>query len=246
MTTEITFKPGATDGKKFEVLCLECKRPTKHVVLASVDKDGSQSSRQEGWSVDWTDTYQVLKCLGCESVTFRHVHWFSEDHYDEDDRPPERLYPKRDANSFPIRSFLNLPRTLKRIHSEVLDCFNNNSFTMCAAGVRAMVEGICADQGITDGPVNSPAKGGGTQVIRKDNLEGKIAGLHEKGILTQRGADSLHDLRFLGNDAIHELVQPSEEELTLAIHVIEHVIEQLYEIPHKASELKEKLATRKK
>lgn len=50
----------------------------------------------------------------------------------------------------------------------------------------------------------------------------------------------------MGNDAIHQLDRPSVEELRLAIEIVEHIFEQLYEIPEKALELKAKMARRKK
>jgi hypothetical protein len=238
------FKPGISKTELVDVLCIECKRPTKHLVAAFLDEDGSTSDDEERWSIEWSNHYQIVKCQGCETVTFRQTSWFSE----QDPYEPltERLYPKRDAKTINAKPFLNISNTLRRIYGETVDCFNNESMTLCAAGLRAMVEGVCADQKIIDGPVEVSAKGGGTQIIRKINLEGKISGLHEKGILTQSSAITLHELRFLGNDAVHELVSPSSEELLLAINIVEHVLEQLYEIPSKALQLKQKSAARKK
>jgi hypothetical protein len=107
------------------------------------------------------------------------------------------------------------------------------------------VEGTCAAQGIIDGPVEQPKKGGGKETVRKGNLEGKIAGMAEKGILTSGAAQSLHEHRYLGNNAVHELAMPSRDELKLAIEIIEHVLDQLYVIPEKALELKKRAAARK-
>ena len=56
----------------------------------------------------------------------------------------------------------------------------------------------------------------------------------------------LHQHRYLGNEAVHELKAPSSDELRLAIEIIEHVVEQLYEIPQKAVALKRTIAERKK
>lgn len=246
--TEEKFTENKTKDQVVEVLCLECNRPTKHRVAASLDEDGTAYDQQEGWSVEWVDNYQVIQCQGCETVTFRHLHWFSEDCHQEidEDGTTERLYPKRDANSLKAQVFRNLPTTLRRLYGEVVDCFNYDALILCAAGLRAMVEGLCADQGIVDGPVTEPAKGGETKVSRKDNLEGKISGLHEKGLLTQASAQTLHEHRYLGNDAVHELARPSQDELKLAIEIIEHTLEQLYEIPQKTLELKRTMAKRKK
>ena len=126
---------------------------------------------------------------------------------------------------------------IRRIYRETIECFNNESFTLCASGLRAIIEGICADKQIADGPVNIIGKDGASSIKRKDNLEGKIAGLAEKKILTDSQAAILHQHRFLGNDAIHELNIPSYDELNLAIDIVEHILVSLYEMPRKAEEL---------
>ena len=235
-----------TKGKIVSIHCIECKRQTRHLVTVSIDKKGSESDEDEGWSVDWSDRYQVIECQGCETVSFRHLSWFSEAQDYDDDGTTERVYPLRNKDAVSARPYHNVPSNLRRIYTELIDCFNNDSPTLCAAGLRALVEGICAQQAIVDGPVTIPAKGGGTQVVRRDNLEGRIAGLQEKGLLTQPSALTLHEHRYLGNSAVHELARPSTDELKLAIEIVEHVLEQLYELPEKAAELHRAIARRKK
>jgi hypothetical protein len=243
---EIKVVENETKGKVVSIHCIECKRPTRHLVTVSLDKKGSDSDAEEGWSVDWSDRYQVIECQGCETVSFRHLSWFSEAQDYDDDGTTERIYPLRNKDAVSARPYHNVPSNLRRIYTELIDCFNNDSPTLCAAGLRALVEGICAQQGIVDGPVELPAKGGGTQVVRRDNLEGRIAGLQEKGLLTQPSAQTLHEHRYLGNSAVHELARPSTDELKLAIEIVEHVLEQLYELPEKAAELHRAIARRKK
>ena len=50
----------------------------------------------------------------------------------------------------------------------------------------------------------------------------------------------------MGNEALHELSSPSASELKMAIAILEHTIENLYEFQHKAGELKKEIAKRKK
>ncbi len=246
--SEVKYTENETKDKLISVQCATCNRSTKHRVVVSFDVDGTAYDRNEEWSVDWVDHYQVVQCQGCETISFRHVHWFSEDQdpFAGDDGSTERLYPKRSANSINPKSFYNVPSNLRRIYGELVDCFNNDSPTLCAAGLRALVEGICAQQSVVDGPVQIPAKGGGTQTVRRDNLEGRIAGLQEKGLLTQSSAQTLHEHRYLGNSAVHDLARPTEAELKLAIEIVEHTLEQLYELPEKAEELKRAIAKRQK
>ena len=115
---------------------------------------------------------------------------------------------------------------------------NNEINTLCAAGLRTIIEGICAVLKINNGPVEITKKDGSVKIVRKKNLQGKISGLTEKGILTTKYSDILHEHRYLGNEAVHELSQPSRQELALAIEIIENILENVFEIPEKAEELK--------
>lgn len=234
-----------TKNKECNLLCAECSRGTNHKVLGSIDVNDEDPDCQWIYSID---NYQIIQCQGCKTISFRHLNYFSErDDRDSDgsDGRIEYLYPKRDTAFHKRKDFLEVPEVLRRIHYETIESFNNECFTLCAAGLRVLVEGICVNQSVTDGPVEVPASGGGTKIIRKDNLEGKIAGLCEKGFLTKYYADILHQHRYLGNEALHRLEQPSQEELRLAVVIIEHIFEQLYEIPNKANELQRKKEHRK-
>ncbi len=244
---EERFVENESKGQEIRVLCINCKRETKHRIAASLDKYGSEFDRQEGWGVEWSDRFQVIHCLGCETVTFRHLNWFSEAEHRElgYDGTTENLYPKRNSNTLAARALLNVPTTLKRIYTEIIECFNNEALTLCAAGLRVLVEGICADQGVQDGLVERAKQDGTIETKKRNNLEGKINGLHEKGILTKLTSETLHQHRFLGNEAVHELARPSSEELKLAISILEGTLEQLYEEPQQALALKKAAESRR-
>ena len=128
------------------------------------------------------------------------------------------------------------------IYRETIDAINNDSNILCSGGIRAIIEGICIDKGIDRGEVK---KSNGEKQILK-NLEGKIGGLSSNGLLTKENTEILHDLRFLGNEALHELSAPSKEELKLAINIIEHTLENIYELHDKAKRLKAERIKRKK
>lgn len=206
-----------------------------------------QLDRYDGVDAEWVDHYQVVQCEGCKGVSFRHAAWFSDDVDVETgyDGRAEWLYPKRGANSLSCKDLPNVPTVLRRIYGEVIQCFNNDCLTLSAVGLRAVVEGVCADKSVLDGPVTKQKKGGGTHVVREGNLKAKIFGLHEPGILAESSAKILHEHRYLGNDAAHELMKPSIEELLLAIGIVEHTLEQLYEMPESAKQLKLQTAKRK-
>jgi hypothetical protein len=62
-------------------------------------------------------------------------------------------------------------------------------------------------------------------------LAGKIGELVVKGVLLKRDADYLHQHRFLGNEAVHEMEAPPAEESAIALEILEHLLTTIYVIP---------------
>lgn len=231
------------------VLCIVCNNINKHRVISSVDKSGKESmSHWDDWNdwYYWHNDFQIIECQGCSTVSFRSTSSNSEDFEYVDDYGnmqstlTELIYPKRNRTTKNTKEFFNIPHNLRRIYREMIDCFNNENLTLCWAWVRALVEGLCIENGIMDWEIEISDKKWGTIRKRSDSLQGKINGLHEKWKLTKENADILHEHRFLWNNAMHELYAPSWWELSLAIEILEHVFDNLYEIPRKASQLKDK------
>ena len=253
MSITVKIEENKSKGEKFKAFCATCKTETNHTVAQSVDTTGSQvihygPDENDADSVDWSDRYQIIQCLGCDTFSFRHKNWFSEaqDYYGHSDGSTTLLYPQRSKDILNAKDIYNAPKNLRAIYKEVVNCFNGDSPVMCAVGLRATIEGVCAEHSVTDGPVEVQKADGTVEIQRKDNLEGKISGLCEKGILTKKSADVLHEHRYMGNSAVHELSRPAEEDLRLAIEIIEHVLESLYEIPEKADVLRANRAKKKK
>ncbi|MBT2048444.1 MULTISPECIES: DUF4145 domain-containing protein [Enterobacter cloacae complex] len=239
----VEFSEGKYKNNIISAFCETCKRNTKHLIATSYELTGQEECGPHGYTIDWRNSYQVIQCRGCEELSFREENWCSEDMGfmgDDDfyDGKTITLYPKRSETTRTPKEFFEVPRKLSNLYRESIDSFNNDSFILTAAGLRAVIEGLCAELKIKDGPVERTEKGI-TKTVRARNLEGKIAGLKEKGILTAAGAVFLNEHRFMGNEAVHALKKPSREDLSLAIDLVEHCFDTIYVMPAKASELEE-------
>ncbi|WP_165700672.1 DUF4145 domain-containing protein [Alienimonas californiensis] len=179
------------------------------------------------------DAYQIVQCQGCESVTFRHSGWFSEDR-----EVVTRLYPHRSEDNVQAKDFYNVPQKIRAVYQEAVDCFNQQMVILCAAGLRAVVDGICAEKGIKKGPVLVQQKDGSFSSAQRSGLDGKIGGLAEKNFISSATAAALHEHRFLGNDAVHKLDAPGVHDLRIAIKLLENVMESLYEMPDMVEHLR--------
>jgi len=199
------------------IYCNYCRTRTRHVLVGSHSYDHAEEANAE-----WGD-YRLWKCAGCDTGTM-------EDHYpsdyanaleggqaEADGNFYQSLYhPKRAHSTRPRKYFTHLPAKLRTLYDEVLASLNEGLPLLCAAGLRALVEGVCADKGIAG-----------------RNLQKKIEGMTK--LLPKNIVKNLHGFRFIGNRAVHELEAPSSYQLQLAIDVIEDILNFLYALDYKAS-----------
>lgn len=204
----------------YKFICKECSRETSHKIISSYCENGSED-HGDGNSIDWNIKNQIIQCLGCENVSFRVSSTCSED-YDVDidgiyHYETIKYYPSRFEGLKAINIYL-LPVEVQGIYQETILAIENEQNILAGIGMRALIETICKDQ---------KAEG-------KD-LYQQINSLHQKSIVTKEGVDTLHKLRVLGNKAAHEVQAHNKEQLSLAIQIIEHMLDGTYIIPHKVS-----------
>jgi hypothetical protein len=198
------------------IYCNSCQQNTRHVLVAS--KEYRHDSPDE--SAAWWGEYRLWACAGCDTCVM-------EDYYtasymvaysaNGDNQIYENIYhPKRASSTRPSKNFVNLPDKLNILYSEVVKSNNEGLHLLCAVGLRALLEGVCADKGIPGG-----------------NLEEKIEGM--KALLPESIVTNLHEFRFMGNRAVHELEAPKSFELSIALDVIEDILNFFYALDYKAS-----------
>jgi hypothetical protein len=170
-----------------------------------------------------------------------------------EDAPGERevrYYPPRWRHVIKEKTYTRLPPKLQRIYRETVSAFNRQIYTLAAAGLRALVEGICTDRRIKSGLVpdfdpstRKPKRDSSGNVVlrRSKNLDGKIEGMAEGGIITKNHVKVLHEFRFLGNEAVHDLQMPSVENLEVAINIMEHTITHVYELSKEAAKIRKRV-----
>jgi len=241
MNEKTTITENSKKGYKSKELCIKCTTLTNHEVVANHLLKWQQDisvDKFNYFTIDGFEDYQMIKCLGCDTISLKHISFFSEysDPTEEDGGAVITWYPKRGKYTVAELSFPRLQPDLKRIYRETIDCFNNESYTLAAAGLRMLIEGLCGQLGVNDGPSNDGN--------RSNSLFGKINGLAEKKYLTESDAGALHDHRILGNEALHNLSQPSMEEIRLAIRIVEHIIIATLEIPDLQATLRAKRMVR--
>ena len=223
--------------------CLRCKLDTNHQILKEEKREDSDEEAGLWYEHHW----QIIQCHGCENISFQEIFLNSEDRDPEDGSfyEDKKNYPLPNKGHHPDKLYFNVPTKVRNLYGEVVSAYNTNMPVLCAAGLRAIIEGICNEEEIDSGPVEK-IKDGKSVFERRKDLQGKISGLFEKGFLTSKHCDLLHELRFLGNNAIHTLAPPSKEELGLALEIVEHTLDNIYELGVRVEFLRSSRARRDK
>ena len=203
-----------------KLFCNDCGRDTNHQVVQSHTKTYWPEDTP-GMEIDYAKgTWEIIQCAGCDRISFRELWHTSEDCVsNEGPVPTVYRYPEADKDQLAVKSFRQAPYNIYRIYRESIQSFNIGSYILCAAGLRAVIEGICEEEIAKNEQMTSK---------KFSTLEKKINGLHEKKILSERHAEILHALRFIGNEAVHQLTAPHEDDLKTAIEIVEHTLENLY------------------
>ncbi|WP_159453546.1 DUF4145 domain-containing protein [Geoanaerobacter pelophilus] len=158
-------------------------------------------------------------CAGCDSGTLEEYYVFDITYNDFASPVDSQYYPERKELHVEDKKFKQLPEKLNNIYRETLKAYNNKLSVLCALGIRSLIEGICANKSVAG-----------------RDLQGKINNMVSIS-LPQNIANNLHSLRFIGNEAAHELTAPTLYELKLAIEICEDLLNFFYELDYKAHKL---------
>lgn len=196
--------------------CNTCRGETWHVLCGEHKR--SISYDEEGY--EWDEYfYRLWTCAGCDTGTMEVARTGRGEIDEHGDQVYDfSFFPSRTTSDLVPKVFRSIPGPLATIYTELIRAFNADLRLLCAAGLRALIEGICQDKGILG-----------------RNLEERIDGLVK--VLPKNIVDSLHGFRFMGNEALHELNAPDLGDLRVAVEVSEDLLNFLYELDYKASRL---------
>ena len=208
-----------------KVLCIQCRKVTNHIVLQKRDTSGST---QDG-DIQWWESHQIVQCAGCDDISFRRTSTCTEDFdpYSGDLTENETLYPERTQGRTPMEGYEDFPHKTKRVYMETLKALSSGMPLLAAIGLRALIESICLEQ-----------------KTKSRTLAKGIDELAANGLLSQKQAEFLHNHRFMGNVAAHEIEAPKPEHLIAALEIAETLLKTIYILPEIAEQIKPK--TKKK
>ncbi len=108
---------------------------------------------------------------------------------------------------------MNLSPKLRQIYEETVRSFNGGCLVLCSIGLGALLEGICAEKGLTG----------------KTRINDLIKFVPNLNVI-----QALIDFVDARNDAAHRLDARGRDEVKLAINVMEELLSFLYNLDYKA------------
>ena len=200
------------EGENIKLLCQNCQCETNHKILClhSVTYNDKENDIQGG-----TD-YLVVSCCGCENVSLATISSCSEDVEYNDDGSYEyvkdiKQYPTPKIGYDKLNYEYNIPEYIRETYKQTCNSISNEDYILAGVGLRTIIEAICKKEKTTG-----------------RNLKNKITNLAKSGDISKQDCEILHGIRFIGNEATHEISSPTEQQVLIAIRIIENLLENKY------------------
>lgn len=205
--------------------CKRCARITRHEILYQHHVSADQDDYPEA------ETWQIVRCLGCFNIEFRYRHDDYADVHEAEDGNYEHsvtisVYPKSIKNHKRLDSTYYIPNIIRNVYQQTLLAYGEEAYILASVGLRATIEATCNHLKISG-----------------NSLERRIDQLFKAGYVSNGDKRRLHAIRFLGNDAAHEILEPRESELRVALEIVEHLLSSVFILEKKAKKLETVIET---
>lgn len=188
--------------------CSSCDRETWHdIMFKHVDSEHEYRIDME---------YYVVRCKGCRTVSFRKAVYDYEAAYpiaEDEWKVPEEIdvYPRVLIGHKELADLWDVPNPVRAVYLQSLRAIRDEANILAGIGLRATIEAICNERNIIG-----------------RTLDKRIDSLMKTGLISQKDAERLHAIRFLGNDAAHEVRHSSSKSILIALRIIEHLLVNIY------------------
>lgn len=199
--------------------CRTCCRITHHEILYQHVEETEPENYHE------KDTWQVVRCLGCHAIGFRHRNDDYENVREDEDGNVAHsieisLYPSVIKNHRKLTNSYFIPALIRKIYYQTLKALSEKALVLASIGLRATIEATCNHLDLSG-----------------SSLERRIDQLFKGGYVSNGDKKRLHAIRFLGNDAAHEIKEPKDSEILIALEIVEHMLSSVFILPRRAKSL---------
>lgn len=201
--------------------CSSCLRITTHRVLFE------KAWTDEDWLQDqFTESFALLECAGCHRISMRHAVKYLDDRSSRNSYFPPPTSRQRPAWLLRL-GMARSDETISELLDEVYQVVDSGQYRLAAMGVRALLEQIMI------------LKIGDRGTFR-DNLDA----FQNEGYISTIQHDTMRNVLDIGDAAIHRGFKPGEDDLSLALDIVEAIIGTVLSHGEESSEMVKKLPQR--
>jgi hypothetical protein len=213
--------------------CNKCRGLTNSWVRAEHTVTGNDGP------ISWSDSFEVLQCCGCDTLSVRQEHWFSEwDEMDYDEygrmvmRPgiKEVYYPAPTVRAKPEWSDTIVDEVLRNVLDELYAALNAGLNVLASVGARTLLDR--AGYLLIGDP-----RGG---------FEGKLSALQTGGHISAQEKTTLEAVADAGNASAHRGYTPTVERLGHIVDIIENFLHRAFVLTSAAEDIRKATPMRQK
>lgn len=213
--------------------CNKCRGQTNSWVRAEHTLTGNDGP------ISWSDSIEVLQCCGCDTLSARRKHWFSEwDEMDYDEygrmvmRPgiKEVYYPAPTVRAKPEWSNIIADEVLRNVLDELYAALNAGLNVLASVGARTLLDR--AGYLLIGDP-----RGG---------FEGKLSTLQTEGHISAQEKTTLEAVADAGNASAHRGYTPTVARLGHIVDIIENFLHRAFVLTGVAEDIRKATPARQK
>lgn len=206
----------------FKVHCNACGHETRHSSKGQHRVSGQDLIEDYG-PVEYENRYEILECLGCESVVFRRVSWF-----EPTDQETVTLYPPPISRPAP-RWKDKLPTDLGELLDEIYKALQADSPRLALMGARTAVDMVILQK-----------------VGDAGTFQQKLEAIEQQGFVGRKNREFLSAALEAGNAAVHRGHVADPEEVNHVMDIVENLLEAVYVLEGAAESLRKRTPPRPK
>jgi len=200
--------------------CSSCVRKTKHEVLFETSQQDEET----------LDTYVMMSCGGCSTISMGH-----QQRWIQDGSVDHRYYPSPVSRKMPSWMFLwsiGLGRgkgdaAIGAVLMEVFQAVDGGQYRLAAMGIRALLEQVMIQK-----------------VGDLQTFDLKLDEFQKQGYISAIQRDAMRATLDVGDAAMHRGFVPTEQDLTLALDIVEGILAPIYDHRSEAEKMADRVPPR--
>lgn len=213
--------------------CNKCRGLTNSWVRAEHTVTGNDGP------ISWSDSFEVLQCCGCDTLSVRQEHWFSEwDEMDYDEYGRMVMRPGIKEVYFPAPTVRAKPEWFDTIGDEVLRNVLDELYAALNAGLNVLASiGVRTLLDRASYLLIGDPRGG---------FEGKLSALQTGGHISVQEKTTLEAVADTGNASAHRGYTPTVERLGHIVDIIENFLHRAFVLAGAAEDIRKATPARLK